>query len=192
MKEFPIRAARASAMKKVMIISSSLRPNSNSDILAGAFADGARNAGHEAGVIPLRGKDIKFCVGCLECQQTQRCVIHDEADSIVQDMKNMDVLAFAAPIYYYGMPGQLKTLLDRANPLFPSDYSFRDIYLLASAAENEDSAFDGAVHGLGGWIKCFKKTRLAGVLRGGGVTDPEEIRKKPELIELAYQMGGRI
>lgn len=179
-------------MKKVMIISSSLRSGSNSDILAEAFAGGAKKGGHEARVISLRGMDIKYCIGCLKCQNTQRCVIRDDADDIVQAMKNMDVLAFATPIYYYEMSGQLKTLLDRANPLFPSDYSFRDIYLLASAAEDEDSAFDGAVKGLGGWIKCFEKTRLAGVLRGGGVTDPEEIRKKPELVEQAFQMGIRI
>lgn len=179
-------------MKKVMVISTSLRTSSNSNILAEAFTHGAKKAGHEAKVISLRGKNIKFCIGCLKCQITQRCVIRDDADGIVQDMKNMDVLAFATPIYYYEMSGQLKTLLDRVNPLFPSDYSFRDIYLLASAAENEDSAFDGAIEGLGGWIKCFDKTRLAGVLRGGGVTDPEEIRKKPELIELAFQMGSQI
>lgn len=104
----------------------------------------------------------------------------------------MDVLAFATPIYNYEMSGQLKTLLDRANPLFPSDYTFRDIYLLGSAAESDDSAFDGAITGLAGWIKCFGKTRLAGVIRGGGVTDPEEIRKKPELIEQAFQMGSQI
>lgn len=47
------------------------------------------------------------------------------------------MIVFATPIYYYEMSGQLKTLLDRANALFPSDYAFRDIYLLASATEDE-------------------------------------------------------
>ena len=28
------------------------------------------------------------------------------------------------------MSGQMKTLLDRTNPLFPVDYAFREIYLL--------------------------------------------------------------
>ena len=53
-------------------------------------------------------------------------------------MHDADVIAFATPIYYYEMCGQLKTLLDRANPLYPSDYRFRDIYMLTSAAENEE------------------------------------------------------
>lgn len=36
------------------------------------------------------------------------------------------------------MSGQMKTLLDRANALFASDYAFRDIYLLTAAAEEDD------------------------------------------------------
>ena len=175
-----------------MVISSSLRADSNSHILARAFADGAREAGHDVELISLAGKKINFCIGCLKCQKTQRCVIRDDADEIVQKIKNMDVLVFATPIYYYEMAGQLKTLLDRANPLFPSDYAFRDIYLLASAAENEDSAMDGAVNGLEGWIKCFEKSRLAGVLRGVGVTEPGEIRKKPEFLQASFSMGKSI
>ena len=38
--------------KKVVIISASLRKNSNSEALATAFADGAREAGHEVGIRP--------------------------------------------------------------------------------------------------------------------------------------------
>lgn len=32
----------------------------------------------------------------------------------------------------------MKTLLDRLNPLFPSDYKFRNVYMLSTAAEDED------------------------------------------------------
>ena len=73
--------------------------------------------------------------GCLTCQSTKRCVIHDDADAIARKMLTADVIVFATPIYYYGMCGQMKTMLDRANPLFSADYAFREIYLLATAAE---------------------------------------------------------
>ena len=179
-------------MKKVLIISSSLRANSNSEILADSFMKSAHEAGHEVEKISLLGAKLGFCIGCLKCQKTQRCVIRDDADDIVQKMKNMDVIVFATPIYYYEMSGQMKTLLDRANPLFTSDYRFRDVFLLASAAENEDSAVDGALHGLEGWIRCFEKSRLAGVVRGVGVTDPAEIKAKQEILEQAFRMGNSI
>ena len=117
-------------MKKVLIVSASPRVNSNSEALAKAFARGAQEAGDETELISLRGKTVNFCRGCFVCQEKLRCVIHDDADAICQKALNADVLVFATPIYYYEMSGQLKTLLDRLNPLFPSDYAFRDVYLL--------------------------------------------------------------
>ena len=48
-------------------------------------------------------------------------------------MEWADVLAFATPIYYYKMSGQVKTMLDRGNPLYAADYAFWDVYLLAAA-----------------------------------------------------------
>ena len=176
-------------MKKVLVISTSLRPVSNSDLLADAFAAGAAEAGHEVEKVSLRQKRLGFCTGCLVCQKTQRCVIHDDAPEIVQKMKASEVVAFATPVYYYEMSGQMKTLLDRANPLFPGEYAFRDIYLLASAAEADERAVDGALHGLEGWARCFDKCRIAGVLRGVGVTAPGEARAKPTLLEAARRMG---
>ncbi|MBD5416919.1 MAG: flavodoxin family protein [Desulfovibrio sp.] len=176
-------------MKKVLVISTSLRPESNSALLAEAFARGAAEAGHEVETVSLRGKKIGFCTGCLVCQKTQACVIHDDAPEIVQKMKTSDIVAFATPVYYYEMSGQMKTLLDRANPLFPSDYAFRDIYLLASAADDSERAVDGALQGLEGWVSCFEKCRVAGVLRGVGVTAPDEVRAKPALLDAARNMG---
>lgn len=176
-------------MKKVLVISTSLRPVSNSDLLADAFAEGAAEAGHEVEKVRLRGRKIGFCTGCLACQKTQRCVIADDAPEIVQKMQASDVVAFATPVYYYEMSGQLKTLLDRANPLFPADYAFRDIYLLASAAEDDERAVDGALHGLAGWVSCFEKCHMAGVLRGVGVTAPGDVRARAALLEAARRMG---
>ena len=175
-------------MKKILIISSSLRAGSNSGALAEAFARGAREAGHEAELISLRGKTVGFCRGCFVCQEKRRCVIRDDADAICQKALNADVLVFATPIYYYEMSGQLKTLLDRLNPLFPSDYAFRDVYLLTAAAEEEDQVPRRAVSGLEGWIECFDRARLAGAVFMGGVTDPGEIPEHPAL-EQAYRMG---
>ena len=72
-------------MKKVVILSTSLRPGSNSHMLAEQFAEGAKAAGHEVELISLRGKEIKFCIGCLKCQEIGACVFKDDvpANAIV-------------------------------------------------------------------------------------------------------------
>lgn len=175
--------------KNILVISTSLRRESNSEALAAEFARGAAEAGNDVQTITLRGKNIDFCKGCLACQKIQRCVINDDAVAIAEQMKNADVIAFATPVYYYEMSGQMKTLLDRANPLFPSDYMFRDIYLLAAAAEDSPETMDGTVNGLEGWIACFEKARLAGVVRGTGVTDPGEMHMNGNALEEAYRYG---
>ena len=175
----------------VLVISTSLRPTSNSDALAREFARGAADAGHKAEVVSLRGKKIEFCKGCFACQQTQKCVIKDDAPDIVAKMHDADVIAFATPIYYYEMCGQLKTLLDRANPLYPSDYKFSSIYVLTTAAEDEAFVPERAVAGLTGWIDCFEMARLAGTVFAGGVNEMGEIEGHKALGE-AYEMGKSI
>lgn len=177
--------------KKVLIISASLRQNSNSEALADAFLKGATDGGNTVEKISLYGKTIGFCTGCLACQKTGCCVIPDDADMIAQRMLTADVLVFATPIYYYEMSGQLKTMLDRANPLFSADYDFRDIYFLSAAAEDAEGVDARAISGLEGWIECFSKARLAGTVFAGGVTGPGEIEGHPALAK-AYDMGRAV
>lgn len=178
-------------MKNVLVISTSLRANSNSDALADAFLRGAADAGHHAEKISLRGRNIQFCRGCMACQKLGRCVISDDAAEISQKMHDADVIAFATPIYYYEMSGQMKTLLDRANWLYSSDYHFTDIYLLTAAAENEPSVPSRAEGGLTGWIDCFERARLAGSVFAGGVEGPGETTGHPALAQ-AFDMGKQI
>lgn len=177
--------------KKVLIISTSPRKNGNSEALSDAFMNGAKDGGNAVEKISLYDKTIDFCKGCLACQKTGRCVIHDDADTIAQKMLHADVLVFATPIYYYEMSGQMKTMLDRANPLYPTDYAFRDIYFLSTAAEDEEGVDGRAISGLEGWIECFPKAHLTGTVFAGGVGGVGEIDGHSALTK-AYEMGRAI
>ena len=178
-------------MKKVVVISTSLRAGSNSQVLAEQYAEGAKAAGNEVEFITLRGKEIKFCVGCLACQKTGACVFKDDVPAIMEQVLNADVVCWATPIYYYEMSGQMKTLIDRMNAMYPKDYRFRDIYLLATATEGEEHVPQRAIEGLTGWIDCYPKSRLAGTLFCGGVTMPRDIEGNSKLQE-AYELGKQV
>ena len=177
--------------KNVVILSTSPRKNSNSELLAEAFAKGAAEAGNRVEIIRMRETTLHFCMGCFACQRTGKCVIKDDMAEIVPKMEQADVLVFATPIYYYEMSGQMKTLLDRANPLFVSEYRFRDVYFLSSAAEDEVTVPVRAQSGLEGWIECFEKARLAGAVFGGGVTEAGELQGSPA-VEKAREMGKTV
>ena len=97
--------------KNIVAISSSLRAKSNSEVLLDSFVQGAKSAGNNVTVVSLKGKNIKYCIGCLSCQRTGKCVIDDDARAIAELVKNADVLVFATPIYYYEMSGPLEPLV---------------------------------------------------------------------------------
>lgn len=174
--------------KRVLIISSSPRKGGNSETLAASFARGAQEAGHLVETVYLREKHIGFCKGCFGCFKLGHCVINDDAVDIVTRMNDADVLVFATPVYYYCVSGQLKTILDRANPLYDTDYAFRKAYLLASAAEDAAETFEGTEKAVQGWVNCFPRCTLAGTVFAGGVNEVGDIAGRPEL-EQAYQMG---
>ncbi|MCM1114991.1 MAG: flavodoxin family protein [Clostridium sp.] len=177
--------------KRVTVLLTSLRKNSNSETLAKSFAKGAEDAGNDVEFISLAGKNIAFCTGCLACQKMGSCVIKDDANKITEKVLNADVVVFATPIYYYEMAGQMKTLIDRMNSIYPKDYKFRNIYMLSTAAEDEDYVPEKALNGLQGWIDCFEKAVLKGSVFCGGVDAPMDIADNAKLDE-AYKMGNNI
>ena len=177
--------------KNVLIISSSPRKGGNSETLAAAFARGAQEAGNRVETVYLREKQYGFCKGCFACLKLGHCVINDDAVEIVARMHDADVLVFVTPVYYYSVSGQLKTILDRANPLYDTDYAFTKVYLLATAAEDEPETVEGTEKAVQGWVDCFPRCELVETVFAGGVNEVGEIVGHPAL-EKAYQVGKEI
>jgi len=178
-------------MKNILIISTSLRNNSNSYILATKFMEGAKKAGNNVELISLQNKNISFCKGCFACQKLGKCIIKDDANQIVEKMLNADVICWATPVYYYSVSGQMKTLIDRANSLYSSNYKFREVYLLLTATENESFTKEGAIKACQGWVDCFDNVELKDTLFVGDVTDPNDILNNP-LLDKAYELGKNV
>lgn len=178
--------------KKVLTIETSPRKHGNTEIMAERFLEGAKEAGHETERISLYDQNLQFCRGCLACQKTRECVIKDDVNVMLRKIQDADVLVFSTPIYFYEMTGQMKTLLDRTNPLFSAEYRFRDVYLLAACADSEETSADGAVKGLQGWIDCFEKAELAGVICGYGADQKGDVEKMPEILNQVFDMGKAV
>jgi len=178
--------------KKVLIISTSLRNNANSEILAKETARGAIESGHDVDFVTLKDKEIKFCKGCMACQKLGRCVINDDANEIMLKIKESDVIVWATPIYYYEMSGQMKTLIDRANALFTSGHNFREVYLITTSADSSESVVQTVINGINGWIACFSGVNFMGYVNGAGLENPSDAIARKDLLEKAYNMGKNI
>lgn len=179
-------------MKKVLIISTSLRNNANSEILAQEVEKGAKDAGHEVEFVTLKDKEIKFCKGCLACQKLGKCVINDDANAITEKMRVADVIVWATPVYYYEMAGQMKTMIDRANSLFATGKNFSEVYVITTSADTSKGVVNTVLNGVNGWIACFDGVELKGYLEAGGLEGADEASNRKDLLEQAYNLGKNI
>ena len=180
-------------MKKIFIFSSSLRKGSNSDALALKIKEGAEKAGNEVAYLKANEIELNYCIGCLTCTKTGKCVLKDSMNDLYKKISESDVLVFASPIYYYGISGLLKTFLDRLNPLFNATNKFKEVYLAFSAAEDEGEAtFKKAVTAIQGWVDCFEGVEIKGVVFAGGVDSTNAVLNKKEVLEKAFELGQNI
>ena len=122
-------------MKKVLIIAGSPRKNGNSDMLARQFAKGAEESGHQVEIIYLRDLKINYCQGCLVCLKKGECFQKDDANSLLPKMMEADVVCFSCPVYYYSVSGQMKTFIDRMNPLYDK-MKDKDFYYMLTATNS--------------------------------------------------------
>lgn len=174
-------------MKKVFIVSSSLRAGSNSEVLAREFEKGAKEAGNEVEFLSLKNFDLKFCIGCLACQKIGRCVLDDDVKNVIEKISGSEILVFATPVYYYGMCGQLKTFLDRLNPLYIKNNKFKKVYLLGTCADTDENAFEKTEIAVDGWTCCFDGVSREKSLLAIGTDAPNSVSEKFKLE--AYELG---
>lgn len=93
------------------------RAGGNSDAAGLAFAAGLTGAGHAPRIIRLRDYAVAPCRGCGACSAgpEHRCPLAgDDAEALFAAILDASVLVFAAPIFFYHLPAQLKGLIDRA------------------------------------------------------------------------------
>lgn len=111
-------------MKIVLVNGSPRGRNSNTQIMAEAFLDGARQLGAETLNIFLAEKEIHYCRGCFSCwlKTPGTCVINDDMKSILAEANDADLLVLATPLYIDTVSSMLKVFLERllvkGNPHF--------------------------------------------------------------------------
>ena len=63
--------------------------------------------------------DIKPCLGCFSCwsKTPGTCCIHDDMRAVIEKILWADIIIWSFPLYYFGLPGPLKNLIDRQLPM---------------------------------------------------------------------------
>lgn len=105
-------------VKKILILNGSARGAASCTLtVAKAFAEGMTEAeGYETELINVSDLKILPCTGCLSCwaKEDGECVIQsDDIPAVKEKILRADAVISAYPLYFFGMPGVMKTFTDR-------------------------------------------------------------------------------
>ena len=95
----------------ILIIISSPRKNSNSTLAAIKLAE--KISDKEYNIVNINNFFLKPCNSCFVCRKTLKCNIKDDFNKIMLFLNKAKIIIVAAPIYFTGVPGQLKIFIDR-------------------------------------------------------------------------------
>lgn len=111
---------------KVIAINGSPRSKSNTGLVLEAMAVELAREGIETELIQVGNQLIHGCTACGACKTpAMRCVFHDQ-DMVAQVADKIDGaqgLILGCPTYYAGIPGTMKSFLDRL--FYPQSSRFR-------------------------------------------------------------------
>ncbi len=68
--------------------------------------------------VNLYKMNIKPCVGCFSCwsKTPGKCIIKDEMQELYPKIEAADIVIESFPLYFFGMPSQIKAMTDRCLP----------------------------------------------------------------------------
>lgn len=155
---------------QILVLNGSPRPNGNTKGMIEAFREGALSAGHQVDVMDVCGMKINGCLACEYCHMKGRgeCVQRDDMQGIYARLKEAEMLVLASPIYYHGVSGQLKCVLDRFySAAYPSKpRKLKKVSMILSSGDA--NMYDGAMFSYQGDFLDFLGLEDMGVFTAHG------------------------
>jgi multimeric flavodoxin WrbA len=187
-------------VRKIIGILGSPLPQGNTAILLQKALEGAEAAGSEVERINVPFLNFVPCMEIFYCTEHETCKIQDDMTWIYQKFRDLDGLIIATPVMTMGIPGKLKSFMDRfqvyymakylrKKPLVPEEKrkSRRCLFISISGMKNP-AVFEGAKM----TVKAF--CQIIDCMYGDEILVPDmdtirDIRNRPEILEEAYQKG---
>ena len=168
---------------RILVLNGSPRPKGNTKQMVEAFREGAVSSGHQVDVVDVCRKKIGGCIACEYCHTKGKgaCIQKDDMQEVYALLKDAEMLVIASPIYYHGISGQLKCVIDRfysaAYPAKPPKLK-KAAMILSSGAGN---MYEGALFSFKGDFLDYLGLEDMGVFTAHGAengsdTKLEELR----------------
>lgn len=134
----------------ILSIMGSPRRGGNSEVVLKAFLSEIHEEDQSKILFPA-SLQIHHCQGCRSCEKTGECVIDDDMNQVAEEILTADCLILAAPVFFYGFPASLKSLIDRTQFLWSRKYFLKQEFppkkgfFLSVGATQGKKLFDGVV-----------------------------------------------
>lgn len=164
---------------KILVVTGSPRRGGNTEIMAEAFAEAARERGHEVPVWRLSEKKVAPCLGCEYCvTHGGVCVQKDDMNEILKDVRTTDMLVLASPIYWFDVSAQTKCFIDRLYGMAQKGLHISSMaMLLDSGSPGVYAAAQAQLNGICSFLKWENK----GMITAPHMTEKGSIRQTDAL-----------
>jgi multimeric flavodoxin WrbA len=186
---------------KVLGIYGSPRRGGNTELLLDETLKGAAEQGARVEAIHLRGLRVSPCNECLSCFTDGACVIADDMQGIYPRLLEAHIVILASPIFFYGITGWAKAMVDRCQALWARKYVLHDPLLetekkrkgffISVGGTKGQRVFEGAILTVRYFFDAFD-TKYTGDLLFRGVDACGDIRKNPDALPQAFAAGGKL
>ncbi len=174
---------------KILAVSCSPRAHGNTVALLEKALEGARDAGADVNLFSVAGKTIQPCDGCRSCASTAKCHQEDDMRGLYDQMIEADGILFGTPIYFWGMTGQAKTIMDRTIALNQPGRNLTNkvagVVVVAGSLGLVDALKDFSYH-------FVQRRMLPANQLAAYVTTPGELQNMPQCMGAARRMGQQM
>lgn len=132
--------------KKIVVITGSPRKKGNSLAMTEAFIQAAEAKGHIVTRFDAAMKNVGGCRACETCFKTGKaCSFDDDFNTIAPAILEADAVVFTTPVYWYSIPAQLKSVIDRmfSFAVGGKDISGKECAIITCCEEDDVSVMDG-------------------------------------------------
>lgn len=185
---------------EVVAICGSARLKGNTAALVEALLAGAR----EAGATTTRFNPTTMKIGdcdadrmCLESAEAG-CVQDDDMQQVYAALKRADAWVFAGPVYFWNVSASLKRVVDRLYAFYTEEGGWHlglegtrkgaVIVVQADGEQETPKRIADYVASVMRDLKC----EVVGQIAEGGIGNPGDAAKRPELVERARELGRHL
>jgi NAD(P)H-dependent FMN reductase len=187
------------AGKIIGLLGSPLTEGNTAQLLDRALK-GAEDAGCDVEKIVVVNLDFQACQEMMFCKEHETCILDDDMQAMYPKLREMDCLILATPVMTMGVPGKLKSFIDRFQVFFMAKY-VRKKPLISQEKKRERKGLFICISGMNipevfvgakMTVKAFFDIidcRYSDELLINDMDTIKDIQTQPDLLEAAYKKG---